>query len=140
MPGGIPAAAKTSPHLPTGPNLKPASAGGHGGGAGGGAGGGGGPLQPAVTGSAVAPSHGPTAHGAGAGGAHPTAPAGAAGGGGGAPMGGHGGQQAGKERRRSPGLSPDEELYKEDREWTEGVIGHRKRRDVQDGKDSEGSK
>jgi hypothetical protein len=138
LPGGMPAAAKASPHLPTEPHVKPASAGGgHGGGAGGG-GGVVGPLQPAVTGSAVAPSHGSAAHGAEAGHAGPTAPAGAGGGGGGAPMGGQGGhgQGGGKERRRTPGLSPDEELYKEDREWTEGVIGHRKRRDVQDGKDS----
>ncbi len=141
MSGGVPAAAKAQPHLPKGPSLKPASAGGHGGGAGGGAGGGGGPLQPAVTGSAVAPSHGAATHGAQAGHAGPTAPAGAAGGGGGAPMGGQGGHgQGGKERRRTPSLSPDEEVYKEDREWTEGVIGHRKRRDVQGGKDSEGSK
>lgn len=140
MPGGMPAAAKTSAHLPQGPHLKPAAVGGHGGGAGGGAGGGG-PLQPAVTGSAVAASHGPAAHGAEAGHAGPTAPVGATGGGGGAPMGGQGGHsQGGKERRRTPGLAPDEELYKEDREWTEGVVGHRKRRDVQDGKDPGGSK
>lgn len=136
MPGGIPAAAKTSAHLPTGPSLKPASVGGHGGGAGGGAGGGG-PLQPAVTGSAVAPSRGAAAPGAQAGHAGPAAPTGAAGGGGGAPMGGQGGHgQGGKERRRTGNLSPDEELYKEDREWTEGVVGHRTRRDAPDGKDS----
>jgi hypothetical protein len=51
--------------------------------------------------------------------------------GGGMPMGGHGmgGQgQQGKERRRTPGLTPDEELYVEDREYTEGVIGRRPRR------------
>ncbi|WP_343575676.1 PPE domain-containing protein [Mycobacterium sp.] len=137
VPGGMPAAANASPHLPKGPSLKPASTGGHGGGAGGGAG----PLQPSVTGSAVAPSRGAAAHGAEAGHAGLTAPAGAAGGGGGAPIGGQGGHgQGGKEKRRTPGLSPEEELYKEEREWTEGVIGHRKRRDVQDGKDSGGSK
>jgi hypothetical protein len=139
MPGGLPAAAKASPHLPKGPSVKPASTGGHGGGAGGG-GGGRGPLQPSVAGSAVAPSRGAAAHGAQAGHAGPTAPAGAAGAGGAAPMGGQGGHgQGGKERRRTPGLSPEEELYKEDREWTEGVVGHRKRRDVPGGKDSEGS-
>jgi hypothetical protein len=48
-----------------------------------------------------------------------------------------GGQaQAGKEKRRTPGLSPDEDLYVEDREYTEQVIGARKRRTVQNSKDS----
>ena len=60
------------------------------------------------------------------------------GGGMGGGMGGaHGGQaQGGKEKRRTPGLSPDEDLYVEDREYTEEVIGARKRRTVQDPKDS----
>jgi len=132
----------SSPHLPKGPSVKPASVGAHGGSGGGHGGGAGavGPLQPAVTGSAVAPPHGAAAHGAQAGHAGPTAPVGAAAGGGGAPMGCQGGHgQGGKEKRRTPGLSPEEELYKEDREWTEGVIGHRKRRDVRDGTDSGGS-
>jgi hypothetical protein len=135
LPGGMPAAAKASPHLPKGPSMKPASTGG------GGAGGGGaGPLQPAVTGSAVAASHAPAAQGAEAGRVGPTAPAGG-GMGGGMPMGqGAHGQGGSKEKRRSPGLAPDEELYKEDRAWTEGVIGNRRRKDVQDAKDSEESK
>ena len=63
--------------------------------------------------------------------------AGGAMGGGMAPIGhgaGHGNQ--GKEKRRDPNLSPDEDLYTEDRPWTEAVIGNRRRRDVQDGKES----
>ena len=59
------------------------------------------------------------------------------GGGMGGGMGGHGGQpQSGKEKKRTPGLSPDEELYVEDREYTQGIIGDRKRRTVQDPRDS----
>ena len=45
---------------------------------------------------------------------------------------GHGGAQPGKEKRRDPNLAPDEDLYTEDRAWTEGVIGARKRRDTPD--------
>jgi hypothetical protein len=47
---------------------------------------------------------------------------------GGMPMGGHGagrGGQGGGEKKRTPGLSPDEDLYVEDRPFTESVIGHR---------------
>ena len=51
--------------------------------------------------------------------------------------GGHGGQpQGGTDKRRTPALSPDEDLYVEDREYTQGIIGDRKRRTVQDPKDS----
>ncbi|MCV7258844.1 PPE domain-containing protein [Mycobacterium shimoidei] len=137
LPGGMPAAAKAAPNLPKGPNLKPAGT--KGGGAGGGGGGGGGgprPLQPAVAGTAVAPSHGAAEHAAEA--AAKAAPGGAMGGAmGGVPMAGHGAHgQGGKEKRRSPGLSPDEELYKEDREWTEGVIGARRRKEAPDAKES----
>jgi len=57
-------------------------------------------------------------------------------GGGMAPMHGAGHGNQGKEKRRDPSLSPDEDLYTEDRPWTEAVIGNRRRRDVQD-KDSE---
>jgi hypothetical protein len=57
-------------------------------------------------------------------------------GGGMAPMHGAGHQNQGKEKRRDPDLSPDEDLYTEDRPWTEAVIGNRRRRDVQDGKES----
>ena len=60
--------------------------------------------------------------------------------GGGMPMGGAGagqGQGGGSEKKRTPGLSPDEDLYSEDRPWTEAVIGNRPRRkDVTEGKDS----
>jgi len=56
-------------------------------------------------------------------------------GGGMAPMhGAHG--QGGKEKRRTPGLSPDEEIYNEDRPWTEGYIGQPQRRAGQSTKDS----
>jgi hypothetical protein len=49
--------------------------------------------------------------------------------GGGMPMHGAGhGQGGASEKKRSPGTSPDETLYEEDREWTEGVIGNRPRR------------
>jgi hypothetical protein len=43
---------------------------------------------------------------------------------------GHGG--GGKEKKRSPGLSPDENIYAEERPWTEPVIGNRRRKDVAD--------
>lgn len=96
------------------------------------------PLQPNVGGVSVGP--GPTAGGpAGA------APAGGASGGamggmggmGGMPMHGAGhGQGGGKEKKRTPGLAPDEDIYTEDRPWTEAVIGNRRRKDVQDNKDS----
>ena len=70
----------------------------------------------------------------------PTPPAraasGGAVGGGMAPMGHGAGHNQGKEKRRDPNLAPDEELYTEDRPWTEAVIGNRRRRDVQDGKES----
>jgi hypothetical protein len=138
MPGGLPGAGPSTgvPKLPEDPSLEPAALGGAG--AGGGGGGGGGPsmpLSPAVGAETVAPtaptraaSTTPVAGSAGA------APGGAMGGGM-APMHGaaHGNQ--GKEKRRDPNLSPDEDLYTEDRPWTEAVIGNRRRRDVQD-KDS----
>lgn len=135
LPGSGP---EDMPALLDDPSLHPASAdagGGAGGGSGGGAGGGGAgsiPLQPNVGGVSVAP--GPTAGGTGGGPAGAGGPGGAMGGG----MGGaHGGQaQGGKEKRRTPGLSPDEDLYVEDRDYTEEVIGDRKRRTVQDSKDS----
>ncbi|GLP78694.1 PPE domain-containing protein [Mycobacterium antarcticum] len=140
--GGMPSLPGSGPEdmpaLLDDPSLHPASAdagGGAGGGSGGGAGGGGAgsiPLQPNVGGVSVAP--GPTAGGTGGGPAGAGGPGGAMGGG----MGGaHGGQaQGGKEKRRTPGLSPDEDLYVEDRDYTEEVIGDRKRRTVQDPKDS----
>ena len=51
-----------------------------------------------------------------------------------APMHGAQGAQQGKEKRRDPLTAPDEDLYIEDRPWTEAVIGNRRRRDVHDGK------
>jgi len=136
MPGGLPGGGPTSgkPRLPTDPSLKPAALGGGGAGGGGAGGGGGGapsmPLSAAVGAETVAPTapgRAPTAGAVASGGA-----AGGAMGGGMAPMhgGGHGNQS--KEKRRDPNLSPDEDLYTEDRPWTEAVIGNRRRRDVQD--------
>jgi hypothetical protein len=61
-------------------------------------------------------------------------------GGGMAPMHSAGQGQQGKEKRRDPKLSPDEELYVEDRPWTEGVIGNRRRREVQDTRDTRDAK
>jgi hypothetical protein len=58
---------------------------------------------------------------------------------GGMPMGGgHGAGrgQGGGERKRTPGLSPDEDLYTEDRPWTESVIGHRPAKPPKEGKDA----
>jgi hypothetical protein len=137
MPGGLPGGGpKDIPRLPTDPSLRPAAAAG--GGAGGGSGGGGVPpmpLQPNVGGVSVGP--GSTTGGGGA--AGPTA-AGSAGGGmggmGGMPMHGAGQGQGGKEKKRTPGLAPDEDIYTEDRPWTEAVIGNRRRKDVQDNKES----
>jgi hypothetical protein len=93
------------------------------------------PLSPAVSAETVAPTA-PAQAG-------PSAPAGASTGaaagsgmGGMAPMHGAGHQNQGKDKRRDPNLSPDEDLYTEDRPWTEAVIGNRRRRDVQDGKES----
>ncbi|WP_268957307.1 hypothetical protein [Mycolicibacterium mageritense] len=73
-------------------------------------------------------------------------PAGAAGGGGSGGSGGMGGGMGGmghgaggqgnqgKEKRRDPNLSADEDLYVEDRAYTEGVVGHRPRKPVSDKK------
>ena len=159
MPGGLPGgqtgggtpstAGKAGVH--PSPSVHPASAGGGagkgrgagGGGAGksGGAGRGGGmgskPLSPAAV-AANSPSAGPGGAGAGPGaGESGRAPVGG-GAGGGTPMMGHGGGAGqGKEKRRSSSLSPDEEVYTEDRPWTEGVVGHQ-RRTVQPPRDERG--
>jgi hypothetical protein len=126
------------------PRLSPAAdAGAGGGGSGGGGGGSGGggasaaPLQPSVSGVAVGPS--PSGTGAPAGTAAPAAAAsgsGMMGGMGGMPMGGGHGAPAGSEKKRTPGLSPDEELYTEDRPHTEGIIGRPERRAGQGKRDS----
>ena len=41
-----------------------------------------------------------------------------------------------KEKKRNANLSPDEVLYKEDRAFTDGVIGHRRRTKIDDKKDN----
>ena len=93
------------------------------------------PLSAAVGAETVAPTAQAHAASATPGGASTGAAGGGAMGGGMAPM--HGaGHNPGKEKRRDPNLSPDEEFYTEDRPWTEAVIGNRRRRDVQDGKES----
>lgn len=133
-PGGSPAGL---PKTPTDPSVRPAAGGGGAGrGAGGGAGGAGmgsTPLSPAVTAETVAPGP-PVPVGAGP---APATAGGAAGGammgGGMAPMHGAQGGAQGKEKRRDPRLAPDEDLYTEDRPWTEAVVGNRRRRDVHDG-------
>jgi hypothetical protein len=135
-PGGE--SGKNVPKLPTEPHLKPAALGG--GAGGGGAGGGGGgpsmPMSPAVSAETVAPTT-PTHPASATPGLPPSGgAAGGAVGGGMAPMHGAGHGNQGKEKRRDPNLSPDEDLYTEDRPWTEAVIGNRRRRDVQD-KESE---
>jgi hypothetical protein len=133
-PGGAPGGGPTpsAPKLPTDASLRPA-AGSGGGGSGGGSGPGAGaaPLSPAVTPETVAP--GPPVPVAAGPAAPAAAPAGMAGGMGGmAPMHGAQGGQQGKEKRRDPRLAPDEDLYVEDRPWTESVVGNRRRKDVQD--------
>ncbi|MDY6999644.1 MAG: PPE domain-containing protein [Actinomycetota bacterium] len=131
-PSGMPGLGKGDPKLPTDPSVRPAAAGGGGAGAGGGGGGGmpSSPLQPAVGAETVAPTPvaSPGAPGAAAGGG---AGGGAAGGGMGgmAPMmgGARGGGESG-DKKRNPQLSEDEEIYTEDRPYTEPVIGYRPRR------------
>ena len=49
---------------------------------------------------------------------------------------GAGGREGGKEKKRNANLSPDEVLYKEDRAFTDGVIGHRRRTKIDDKKDN----
>lgn len=137
MPGGMGGDKPEMPKLPDGPGVSPASAGGGAGGgsAGGGGGGlGGQPMQPA----AVAPALG-GAGGAAAGGASQAAGPAPVGGGMGGGMGGmgHGGnREGGKEKKRNAGLSPDEVLYTEDRAFTDGVIGHRRRTKIDDKKET----
>ena len=60
--------------------------------------------------------------------------AGGMGGGMGGMGGGHGQGGQGKEKRRNPNLTEDEDLYVEDRAYTEAVIGRRARKDPKDGK------
>ncbi|CRZ17167.1 PPE domain-containing protein [Mycolicibacterium neworleansense] len=113
--GGLPTGTEGMPEMPglEEPSLKPASAGGGGGGMGGRSG------ARAGAGPAGVPG------GAGAGGM---------GGGMGGMGGGHGQGGQGKEKRRNPNLTEDEDLYVEDRAYTEAVIGRRARKDAKDGK------
>lgn len=132
--GGIPDTGLPEPGLDD-PGVSPAGAGG-GSGGGSGAGGGGAPalpLQPNVGAETVAPGPGGGARGGGSG-AIPASAMGAGTGAMGGGMGGmgHGGGMQGKEKRRDPRFAPDEELYVEDRAYTEPVIGNRRRKDVQD--------
>lgn len=126
------------PGLPEDASTLPAAADAGGGAGGGGAGGGGGglgatPLQQSVGGVGVSSS--PASGGTPAA-AAPAAAAGGGGMGGGmgmAPMHGAHGQGA-KDRQRTPGTAPDEDLYVEDRPWTESVIGMPQGRRSGDGK------
>ncbi|OHT82970.1 PPE domain-containing protein [Mycobacterium syngnathidarum] len=135
--GGLPTGTEGMPEMPGvgEPSLKPASAGGGGGGMGGGGGGmPAGPLGPAVGADSVAASpSGARGVGAGPAGAPGGAGMGGMGGGMGGMGGGHG-QGQGKEKRRNPNLAEDEELYVEDRAYTEAVIGRRARKDAKDTK------
>ncbi|WP_131806234.1 PPE domain-containing protein [Mycolicibacterium conceptionense] len=134
--GGLPKGAEGMPEVPGlgEPSLKPASAGGGGGGMGGGGGGmPAGPLGPAVGADSVGASPAAARGGGVPAGAPGSAGAGGMGGGMGGMGGGHG-QGQGKEKRRNPNLAEDEDLYVEDRAYTEAVIGRRARKDVKDGK------
>lgn len=129
---GIPDAGLPEPGLDD-PGISPAGAGG---GSGGGAGGGAPslPLQPSVGAETVAPGPSGGARGGGSG-AIPASAMGPGMGGMGGGMGGMGhggGGMQGKEKRRDPRLAQDEELYVEDRPYTEPVIGNRRRKDLQD--------
>ena len=137
MPTDLPTGTEDMPEIPglDEPSLTPASAGGGGAGMGGGGGGmGASPMGPAVGADSVAAS--PSAARGGGGGVA-GAPGGTGGMGMGGGMGGLGaghGQGQGKEKRRNAQLAEDEDLYKEDRAWTEAVIGRRARKDVKDTK------
>jgi len=140
--GGLPGSGKPrgEPKLPHGASVRPAAHGGGEAGAGGGGGGGGAPatpLQPAVGAETVAPaptvaaSAGPASANAG------TAQGAAMGGMGGmAPMAHAAGAGHASEKKRNPQVAQDEDLYTEDRPWTEAVIGNRRRR-PESGKESE---
>ena len=95
------------------------------------------PLSAAVTAETVAPA---PMVGAGPGpstGAAVSSGVMAGGMGGMAPMhgAGMGGQQ--QEKKRNPAVAQDEELYTEERPWTEAVIGNRRRRGTQEEKESQ---
>lgn len=128
-PTGAPSAA--APTTARDPRLRPAAVSGGAGSHGGAGGGGGGlpsdPMSAAVKAKtvAVAPTF-PAAAGP-----PPGSVGGAAMGGVGpgmAPMAHGAGSLPGKEKRRDPRLAPDEDLYTEDRPWTEAVVGQQRRR------------
>ena len=135
MPGGGPSTG--TPKLPTDPGLRPAAARRRRRRRGGG-GGGGGPRPVVTRGDGRDGRAGPPMPVAAAP-AAATAAAGLAGRRDGrrmAPMHGAQGGVQGKEKRRDPRTAPDEDLYTEDRPWTEAVIGNRRRKDVHDGRNS----
>ncbi|NTY60704.1 PPE domain-containing protein [Mycolicibacterium sphagni] len=106
-----------------------------------GGGGGGGmpamPLQPSVNAESALGGAPGAGRDGGAAGRIPNAGAAPGGGGMGMPMGAPGagaGQGGDNKAKRAQGT--EESLYSEDREWTEGVIGNRRRKDVSDGKES----
>ncbi len=133
--GGVPAGMPTGTpgsELPTDPLLRPAAASAGGGGAGGGGAGGGGggmpatPMSAPVAAETVAPA--PTSTTPVSAPAPTQAGTGGMMGGGMAPMAhGAGAGAQGKEKKRDPRLAPEEDLYIEDRPWTEAVIGNRRR-------------
>jgi len=120
---GVPGLATGSgaPGLPTGSGVKPASLGGGGGAPST-------PLQPPFDAEAARAAG--AAAGAGAGRGVPGVGGATGGGMGGMPMGGGpgGGQSAEKESKRKQG--DDEEIYTEDRPWTESIIGIRLQKDT----------
>jgi hypothetical protein len=124
------AAHHEAPKAPSlgGAGMKPMSVGGIGGGAPSM------PLGPAIDAGAAGDSMRPAAATdlAGAGRGNVASGSGMAGGGGGMPMGGHGGGQGSNKNKSSQ--QDDEALYKEDRAWTEAVIGNRRRPDGKESK------
>lgn len=147
LPGGLPGGmGKGEPKFPTDPALRPAAHGGGGAGGGAGAGGGGGggmpamPMSAAVSAETVAPAPttgaaaGTTSSGAQSGGASGAMMGGM---GGMAPMAGAHGAGDSREKKRNPAVAQDEDIYTEDRPWTEAVVGNRRRRAVQEGKESQ---
>ncbi len=118
-----------------GAGMKPASVGG----AGGGVGGVGMPSVPLVPAADTSAPAGAPGAARDVGNLAKMPGAGGAMGGGGmgmAPMGGAPGAGQGGEGKSKRAEGTDETLYSEERPWTEGIIGNRKRKDVSDGKES----
>jgi hypothetical protein len=117
-----------------GAGMKPASVGGLGG-----AGGGvpSMPMQPAVdAGAAAAPGGANAARELGNLGRAGAGPGMGGGGMGMAPMAPGAGAGQGGDNKSKRAAGTDESLYSEERPWTEGVIGNRRRKDSSDGKDT----